>query len=110
MRRREFIVALGGAAITQLMARGQQTDRVRRIGALITSSLDDPESQAVVGAFSQGLQALGWTLGRNVRIEYRWAPFEDERVRRTAAELVAIAPDIIMAMGGTAVRALQQAT
>jgi putative ABC transport system substrate-binding protein len=110
MKRRAFIAALGGAAAMPYVARAQQADRIRRIGALITSSAEDPETQIVVGGFSQGLQALGWTLGRNVRIEYRWVPVDDNRVRRAAAELVASTPDIILAMGGTTVRALQQAT
>ncbi len=82
---------------------------MRRIGALITSSADDPLSQTVVGAFSQGLQELGWTLGRNVRIDYRWAAVDDDRVRRYAAELATLAPDVILAFGGTALRASQRA-
>ncbi len=110
MRRREFLVALGAAAGGPLAARAQQGERVRRIGALITSSADDPETQIVVGGFSQGLQALGWTLGRNASIDYRWAPVDDDRVRRYATELVALTPDVILAMGGTAVRALQGVT
>jgi putative tryptophan/tyrosine transport system substrate-binding protein len=111
MRRREFITLLGGAAASPLSAGAQQAERMRRIGALITFSADDPESQIIVGALSQGLQELGWTLGRNVRIDYRWGgAADDDRVRRYAAELVALAPDVILTFGGTTVRALQRAT
>jgi putative ABC transport system substrate-binding protein len=110
LRRREFITLVGGAAAWPLAARAQQPDRVRRIGALMASSADDPESQVIVGSFSQGLQELGWTLGRNLRIDYRWGAVDDDSVRRYAAELVALAPDIILASGGTIVRALQRAS
>jgi putative ABC transport system substrate-binding protein len=113
MRRRNFIAILGGAgaAASMPLALGaQQAERVRRVGALLTSSADDPETQFIVGGFSQGLQVLGWTLGRNVRIDYRWAPVDDDRVRRYAAELVALVPDVMLGMGGTVVRALQQAS
>jgi putative ABC transport system substrate-binding protein len=110
MRRREFIVALGGAVVWPLAARAQQPDRMRRIGALISSSADDPESQIIVGAFLQGLQELGRTLGRNVRIDYRWGAADDNHVRRYGAELVALTPDALLAAGGTAVRALQGTT
>jgi putative ABC transport system substrate-binding protein len=112
MRRREFITLLGSAAASwPLAARAQQPERMRRIGALIPQAADNPESQIIVGAFLQGLQELGWTLGRNVRIDYRWgAAADDDRVRRFAAELAALAPDIILAFGATTVRALQRAT
>ena len=74
LRRREFITLFGGTAVAwPLAARAQQTDRVRRIGVLITLAADDPEAQARIGAFLQGMQEFGWTIGRNVRIDYRWA-------------------------------------
>jgi putative ABC transport system substrate-binding protein len=103
MKRRDFITLLGGAAVWPLAA-GAQLERMRRIGALLTSSADDPLSQSVIGAFSQGLQEFGWTLGRNVRIDYRWGSVDDDRIRRYAAELVALAPDVILAFGSTASR------
>jgi putative tryptophan/tyrosine transport system substrate-binding protein len=109
VRRREFIAALGGAAVWPLAARAQQADRVRRIGVLMHLPADDPEVQARIAAFLQGLQELGWTIGGNVRIDYRWAADNAER-RRYAAELVALAPDIILAFASPSVAALQQAT
>jgi putative tryptophan/tyrosine transport system substrate-binding protein len=110
MRRREFITLIGGAAAWPLVARAQQSERVRRIGALLGWSADDPESLVIVGAFSQGLQELGWKLGSNVRIDYRWAAVDDERIRQYAVDLVATAPDVVLASGNTIVRALQTAT
>ena len=93
MRRREFITLLGGgAAAWPLTARAQQRERVRRIGLLINLAADDPESQARRAAFQQGLQQLGWTDGRNLRIDYRWAAGDHDRHRISAAELVALAP------------------
>jgi putative ABC transport system substrate-binding protein len=95
MRRRDFISLLGGAAITwPLTARAQQRERVRRIGLLINLAADDPESQARRAAFQQGLQQLGWTDGRNVRVVARWGAGDGDQIRRSAAELVAIAPDV----------------
>jgi putative tryptophan/tyrosine transport system substrate-binding protein len=111
MRRREFITLLGGAAAGwPLAARAQQADRVRRIGFVTNLSADNPEGQARNAAFLQGLQQLGWTVGRNVRIDYRWGATDIDHVRKNAAELVALGPDVIMAPGGSTVRALQQAT
>jgi putative ABC transport system substrate-binding protein len=111
MRRREFLGVLGGAAAAvPFAARAQQGERMRRIGALLSWSPSDPESLIVVGAFSQGLQELGWKLGSNVRIDYHWAAVDDDRVRNYAADLVALAPDVILASGSTVVRALQRAT
>jgi putative ABC transport system substrate-binding protein len=111
VKRREFITLLGGAAAAwTLTAQAQQPERIRRIGAIITRSAEDPESQIIVGAFLQGLQELGWTLGRNVRIDYRWGAVDEDGLRRYAAELVALAPDVILATGGSTVRALQRAT
>jgi len=109
MKRREFITLLGGtAAAWPLAARAQQRERMRRIGVLMNLAADDPESLARVAAFHQGLQQLGWTIGRNVQIEYRWSPAAD-RFREYAAELVALTPDVLLAPGGAALP-LQQAT
>jgi ABC-type uncharacterized transport system substrate-binding protein len=110
MKRREFITLLGGAATWPLAARAQQGERMRRIGVLMPSTADDRESPARVTAFAQGLQQSGWTDGRNVRIDYRWAAGDAERHRRYAAELVALSPDVILASGSTAMMSLQQLT
>jgi putative ABC transport system substrate-binding protein len=111
MKRRQFISLLGGAAVAwPLAARAQQGERVRRIGVLINLAADDPESGARLAAFVKGLQELGWADGRNVRIETRWGGADADRVRRYAAELVALAPDVILASGGSTVAPLQQAT
>ena len=112
MRRREFITLLGGAAVTSwpLAARAQQGERMRRIGVLMALAADDPEGQARLTAFVQGLQELGWTDGRNVEIDYRWPAGDAERIRIYAAELAALAPDIILAGGGALVPSLLQAT
>src|SRR5712672_2457705 len=110
MNRREFITLLGGAVAWPLAARGQQAERTRRVGVLLTTAADDPESLARVGAFLQGLQESGWTDGRSVRIEYRLGPGNAERIRKFAAELVALAPDVILANGTTAMGPLLQAT
>ena len=99
MRRREFITLLGGAAARPLAARAQQAERVRRIGILLPAAADDAVFQTWVGAFLQGLAVLGWTIGRNVRIDTRWATANAAEIRRHAAELAALAPDVIMAQG-----------
>jgi putative ABC transport system substrate-binding protein len=99
MRRRVFIAALGGAAAWPLAGRAQQPDRVRRIGALIGAAQDDPDTQARLAAFVQALAQLGWTDGRNLRIDYRWAAGNAENYRKYAAELVALAPDVVLAPG-----------
>jgi putative tryptophan/tyrosine transport system substrate-binding protein len=112
MRRRDFMKIIGGAAVGwPLAARAQQRERVRRIG-LILSGLpaDDPEAQARITAFAQGLQQLGWTDSRNVRIEYRWGLGDTDRLRKSAVELLALAPDVVLAGGNPAVEALQQAS
>ena len=83
---------------------------MRRIGVLMTCAADDPEAQARIAAFLQGLQQLGWTVGRNVRIDYRWGAGDADRIRRHAAELVALAPDVILATGTATVAPLLQAT
>ena len=108
--RREFITALGGAAAWPLAVRAQQGERMRRIGVLMAVAADDPESQRRLTAFVQGLQELGWTDGRNIRIETRWTAGDTDRMRRHAAELVALAPDVILASGGTVVGALLEAS
>jgi putative ABC transport system substrate-binding protein len=112
MRRREFITLLGGSVATwPLVARAQQPERMRRIGVLMASAADDSESQARIAGFLQGLQQLGWADGRNVRIDTRWATTNPDDIRRHAAELVALAPDVLLAATGTVtVVALLQAT
>jgi putative ABC transport system substrate-binding protein len=111
MRRREFITLLGTAAATwTYAAHAQQRDRMRRIGVLMALAADDPAGQGRFVAFIQALQELGWTDGRNVRIDTRWAAGDTERFRRYAAELVALAPDVILASGGTGAGALLQAS
>jgi putative ABC transport system substrate-binding protein len=110
IQRREFIGALGSAAVVWPVAtRAQQPERMRRIGALMTLAADDPEQQARLMAFAQGLQELGWSLGRNIRIETRSGAGDVESKRRSAAELVALAPDVILA-NGTALAPLLEAT
>ena len=94
--RRKFLATLGGAAATwPLAARAQPRERMRRIGVLMSLAADDPEGQARLTAFVQGLQELGWTDGRNVQIDYRWPAGDAERIRRYAAELAALAPDVM---------------
>jgi hypothetical protein len=97
LRRRQFITLLGGAVGWPLAARTQQREQMRRIGVLMNLGSDDAEGQARNAAFLQGLQELGWTVGRNVRIEYRWGAGDAELFRRYASELVALAPDVILA-------------
>ena len=110
MRRREFITLLCGAAVWPLAARAQQPERMRRIGILLAATADDAEFQAWVGAFLQGLALLGWTIGRNVRIDIRWATPNAAEIRRHAAELAAVAPDVILAHGSSTVEPLLQVT
>jgi putative ABC transport system substrate-binding protein len=110
MKRRQFITLLGGAAAWPHAARAQQPVRMRRIGILLPAASDDAVYQTWVGAFLQALALLGWTIGRNVRIDTRWATANAAEIRRHAAELAALAPDIILANGGTAVGPLLQAT
>ena len=108
MRRRDFITLLGGAAALPLAARAQQPDGMRRIGVLMNVAVDDPEAPARVGAFSQGLAELGWTIGRNVRIDYRWYAGDADAARKYAAELIALTPDIVLASGTLGVTAIQR--
>ena len=111
MKRRAFISLLGGAAATwPLAARAQQAERVRRIGALMNLAADDPESQRRVTAFVQGLQQFGWTDGRNVRIDYLWGAGDFERIHKYAAELVALAPDVILAPSAIVLAQVRRAT
>jgi ABC-type uncharacterized transport system substrate-binding protein len=111
MTRREFITLLGGAATAWPIAvRAQQPSQMRRIGMLTGFTSDDPGGQARLTTFAQGLQQLGWTVGRNVRIETRWGAGDAERYRRYAAELVALAPDVILVGGGSVLAAAQNAT
>jgi putative ABC transport system substrate-binding protein len=111
MIRREFITLLGGAAAAwPLTARAQQGERMRRIGVLAGVAADDPEGQVRIAAFLQGLQQLGWTDGRNVQIEYRWAAGSAGDLRKYAAELTAIAPEVIFAAGGVSLGTLLQVT
>ncbi len=111
MRRREFLGGLGGAAAAWPLAARAQAERVRRIGILFGVTDADSDAQARNAAFRQAMQQLGWTEGRNVRYEYRSRPSGNvDVVRRNAAELVALAPDVILVGGATNVEALQQAT
>jgi ABC-type uncharacterized transport system substrate-binding protein len=110
MKRREFITLLGGAAAWPLAARAQHGERMRRIGVLLPFSADDAESQVRMGAFLQTLALSGWTIGRNLRIDIRWAGINADDIRKHAAELAALTPDVILAHGASTVRPLQQAT
>jgi putative ABC transport system substrate-binding protein len=110
MRRRKFITLLGGVAAWPLAATAQQPDRTRRIGVLMSVAADDPEGQARMAAFLEGLLQLGWTNGRNVRIDTRWAAGNADDVRKYAAELVALAPDVILGPGSFTMGPLLRAT
>jgi putative ABC transport system substrate-binding protein len=110
MKRREFIALLGGAAVWPLAAHGRQKEHVRRIGFVLGIAENDPEGHARITAFRQGLDALGWTEARNIRIDYRFADGDPERVRAYVAELVASAPDLIVGHSTPVVAALKQAT
>jgi ABC transporter substrate binding protein len=110
MRRREFINLLGGAAAAwPLAARAQQSERMRRIGILVGLPANDPQGQATLATILQALQQLGWIDGRNVRIDYRWSGGNANDGRKYAAELVALAPDVMVATGGASVGPLLQA-
>jgi putative ABC transport system substrate-binding protein len=110
MRRREFITLLGGAAAWPLAAGAQQGERLCRIGVLNPAAADDAVFQARIGAFQQELALLGWNIGRNVRIDIRWATTNAAEIRRQAAELVALAPDVILAAGDSTMPPLLEAT
>jgi putative tryptophan/tyrosine transport system substrate-binding protein len=110
IERRKFLAALAGAAVTwPVVARAQQ-ERMRRIGVLLPAGPDDADYQSWVGAFQQGLAQLGWTIGRNVRIEVRWSGGKADEARRYATELAALAPDVMLAHGTSTVRPLLQTT
>jgi len=110
MRRREFITLIGGAAAWPLAARAEQSERMRRIGVLLPLTADDPEAKERNAIFEQSLHQLGWTVGRNLQIDYRLAGGTADPIRRSAAELVALAPDVIMAFGSLTIGPVQQAT
>jgi ABC-type uncharacterized transport system substrate-binding protein len=110
MRRREFIRLLGGASAVPFAARAQQGERVRRIGVFMSTAATDAEGQARLGAFLQGLQEFGWAVGRNVRIDVRWPEGDTDEIRKHAAELATVAPDVILATGSATVGPLLQAT
>ena len=109
MQRREFITLLGGAAAWPLTAHAQQPERMRRIGVLMNAE-DDPVGQARLSAFVQTLQSLGWTAGRNVQIDIRWGVADAASSRRYAAEMVALAPDVVLAAASAATAAMHEAT
>src|SRR5262249_49108841 len=106
MRRREFISLVGGAAAWPLTARAQQGERMQRIGVLMSTAEGDPQSKPRVAAFLQGLQQLGWTEGRNVQIDIRWGAADAASSRRYAAEMVALAPDVILTVASVATAAV----
>ena len=111
MRRREFITLLGGATASwPLAARAQQPEPMRRVGVLMQTAEGDAESKIQVAEFLRELRKLGWVVGRNVKLDTRWAGGDSDRIRKYAAELVALAPDLVLASGGTVVGALQQAS
>jgi putative ABC transport system substrate-binding protein len=107
LKRREFMTLLGGAAAAwPLAARAQQAKKIRRVGVLMNLAADDPEAQRRMNAFVQGLQELGWTDGRNVRVDARWSVGESERMRKNAAEVVGLTPDVIVAEGSASLAPL----
>jgi putative ABC transport system substrate-binding protein len=110
MNRREFVCGLAGTVAWPLAARAQQPEQMRRIGVLMSVAADDPEGKTRMAAFLQGLQELGWTDGGNVRIDTRWGAGDPRRSREYATELAALAPDVILASGGSVVGTLLQAT
>jgi putative tryptophan/tyrosine transport system substrate-binding protein len=110
MRRREVITLIGGAAAWPLVARAQQAERMRRIGVLTPFAADDAEAQARLTAFAQGLAQSGWTVGQNIRIDYRWGDGKPDTMRKYAAELVALAPDVILTSSSVALASLLEAT
>src|SRR5437868_5807457 len=105
MRRRDFLAGAGGSAVAWPLS-GRAQERVRRIGVLLAAAADDPEYQTRIGAFLQELAQLGWSIGRNAGIDVRWSANATE-IRRHASELVALAPDVVLATGGTTVEPLQ---
>jgi putative tryptophan/tyrosine transport system substrate-binding protein len=110
MNRREFITLIGGAATWPLAARGQQTGSMRRIGVLVGTTADDAIGQARIASFLQGLGQLDWMVGRNVRMDIRWTAADADQARVSAAELVTLAPDVILASSGSVVGPLRRLT
>jgi putative tryptophan/tyrosine transport system substrate-binding protein len=111
MKRRQFITLLGSAvAAWPVAARAQQGERMRRVGVLMNLPADDPEAQLYMAAFQQGLQDAGWSVGRNLRIDHRWGPLDREQYRQKAAELVALAPDVVLGAGGATAEAVHRAS
>ena len=110
MNRREFVALVGGAAVWPLGARAQQGNRVRRIGVLMPYDENDPEGKAYVSAFTQALADLGWTDGRNVRMDIRWGGADANRIRTLAQELVGLQPDIILTSGTVTTVSVQRET
>jgi ABC-type uncharacterized transport system substrate-binding protein len=110
LRRREFITLLGGAAAWPLAARAQQSGQRRRVGALMSVAAEDPEGQARLAAFLQGLQEFGWVVGRNLHVDVRWTAGRAEDIRRYATELIGLTPEVVLASGGSVVGPLLQVT
>src|SRR5438477_10104569 len=109
VQRRSFLTLLGGAAAAwPRAARAQQPERMRRIGVLMNIPADDQEAQLYMAAFQQGMQELGWTVGRNLRIDHRWGPSDAARVHQQVAELMALKPDVILTAGAAVGLAVQQ--
>jgi putative ABC transport system substrate-binding protein len=110
VKRREFITLLGGATVWPLAARAQQGERVRRIGVLMPLAADDPEAQKRIGVFIKTLSELGWSIGRNIQVEYRFAGGDPDKIRKYVSEFAAAAPDVILADGGTTLAPMLRAT
>src|SRR4051812_43402401 len=110
MRRREFVVGAVGSAVSPFTAGGQQPERLRRIGVLMSGAEDDSEFQARARAFLQGLQQFDWREGSNLQIDYRWGAGNFDRIRKNAAELAALEPEVILAVGAPSVGSLQKVT
>src|SRR5215472_14362206 len=110
MQRRTLLTLIGSAPAWPLAARAQRADKVRRIGVLMSVRAEDPIAQSAMAVFAQGLQQLGWQVGDNVRIDYRWGAGDTELFRKYATELVGLAPDVILANANSIVGYLQQAT
>jgi len=110
MRRREFIAGFAGAAALPVAAWAQQGARMRRIGVLMNAAADDPYVPGTIATFEQSLQELSWTIGRNIQIDYRFGAGDPDLLRKYAAELFALAPDVILAQGSVAVQPLLQVT
>ena len=108
MRRRQFIKMLGGAAATwPCAARAQQSNKMRRVGVLLNLAAEDPEGQSRLAAFLQGMQEAGWAVGRNLRVDLRWGAGDMDRIRKQAVDLVALAPDVILASTNQVMVAVQ---